>query len=107
MTTMQGQTVICILRVKSGEERVLEELLKQHWPALDKAGLVTESAPTYFRGEEHGKPLIFEIFEWKNAEASMRAHEDCDIQTVWGSMDQLTEKRDGRPQMEFYHVEPM
>ena len=48
-----------------------------------------------------------EIFDWKSEEASRVAHEHPEVMAIWEPMDKLTEKRDGRPNMEFPHVQPI
>jgi hypothetical protein len=46
-----------------------------------------------------------ELLTWKNAEAPNTAHELPEVMAVWEPMGMLCEKRDGRPPMEFPHVE--
>ena len=35
------------------------------------------------------------------------AHEHPEVMAIWEPMDKLTEQRDGRPNMEFPHVQPL
>ena len=99
--------VICQYRVIPGNEIAFENLLRKHWPTLHGLGLVTDEQPQHFKGEERdGKPIYFEIFDWLDG-ATERAHEHPDVMAIWEPMDQLCEERDGKPNMEFPHVEPL
>jgi len=101
-------TVVCIYRVAPGSETEFSSLLKRHWPALQELGLVTEKRPLHFQGaESDGRPLFVEIFEWKSEESSELAHEHPEVMAIWEPMDRLTERREGRPNMEFPHVHPL
>ena len=101
-------TVICLYRVAPGREGEFTSLLKRHWPTLRSLDLVTDSPPQHYRGaEQDGGPLFVEIFNWKSEEASRMAHEHPEVMAIWEPMDKLTEKRNGRPNMEFPHVQPL
>ena len=99
-------TVICHYRVARGNEGAFEELLNEHWSALHRLGLVTDVPSKQFKGEEQDnrQPIYFEIFDWLDG-ASDRAHEHPEVMAIWEPMDQLCESRDGKPNMEFPHVE--
>ena len=98
--------VICQYRVARGNEKKFEALLKNHWPTLHRLGLVTNDPAQHFKGEEqdNGKPIYFEIFDWLDG-AFDRAHEHPAVMAIWEPMDHLCEKRDGKPNMEFPHVD--
>jgi len=100
--------VICHYRVKSGNEAAFEKLLESHWPTLNDLGLVTEEPSKHYKGEEqdNGQPIYFEIFDWLD-DAAARAHEHPKVMAIWEPMDQLCESRDGKPNMEFPHVEQL
>jgi hypothetical protein len=100
------ETVVCIYRVAKGNEAKFTKLLERHWPTLRKLGLVTRKKPTHYRGEEQGdgRPLFFEIFEWAAAGGSKLAAQHADVMEIWERMDQLTESRGDKPNMEFPHV---
>ncbi len=101
-------TVICLYRVASGSESEFSALLERHWPTLRGRGLVTEDPPRHYRGaEQDGRPLFVEIFRWASEEAAGTAHELPEVMAIWAPMDGLTESRDGRPNMEFPHVQPL
>jgi hypothetical protein len=104
---MEAPTVICLYRVAAGREAEFTRLLARHWPALHALGLVTDERPRHYRGaEKGGAPLFVEIFQWRSEEAARQAHEHPEVMAIWEPMDKLTERRDGRPNMEFPHVQP-
>jgi hypothetical protein len=101
-------TAVCLYRVAPGREPEFTGLLKRHWPTLHALGLVTDDPPQHYQGAEHeGGPLFVEIFSWKSEEASGLAHQHPEVMAIWEPMDGLTEKRGGRPNMEFPHVRPL
>jgi hypothetical protein len=105
---MDAPTAVCLYRVRPGREGEFTDLLKRHWPTLHALGLVTDEAPRHYRGAERdGEPLFVEIFRWKGEDASGAAHQHPEVMAIWEPMDQLTEARGGRPNMEFPHVEPI
>lgn len=105
---MSASTVICLYRVSPGREAEFTSLLERHWPALHQLDLVTDDPPRQYRGaEQDGRPLFVEIFQWKSEEASCLAHEHPEVMAIWEPMDKLTEQRNGRPNMEFPHVQPL
>jgi hypothetical protein len=105
---MPTPTVVCLYRVSRGNEGRFTDLLKRHWPTLHSLGLVTDDRPLHYRGaEREGAPLFVEIFRWKSEDASQLAHEHPEVMAIWEPMDKLTESREGRPNMEFPHVEPI
>jgi len=100
------ETVICHYRVKGGCEAEFLELLRRHWPTLRRLGTVTEEPSQIYRGaDEMGRPMLWEIFHWKSAAAFEKAHQHPEVLAIWEPMDALCEPRDGRPNMEFPHVE--
>ena len=100
------ETVICHYRVRKGREAEFLSLLRRHWPTLRRLGSVTEEASQIYRGDdEQGRPMFWEIFHWKSAAAFEKAHQHPEVLAIWEPMDGLCEPRDGRPNMEFPHVE--
>lgn len=107
MTASSHTTVICLYRVAAGREEEFGRLLARHWPTLHELGLVTDEPARHYQGaEQGGSPLFVEIFTWKSAEAAQLAHERDEVRAIWEPMDQLTESREHRPNMEFPHVTP-
>lgn len=101
-------TAICLYRVASGNEPEFIRLLERHWPVLRELDLVTDERPLHYRGaEQDGGPLFVEIFSWKSEEDAGRAHQHPEVMAIWEPMDKLTERRGGRPNMEFPHVSPI
>jgi len=101
-------SVVCLYRVIPGKEPAFTKLLERHWPTLRALDLVTGDPPQHYQGtEQGGGPLFVEIFTWKSAEGSRLAHEHPEVMAIWEPMGTLTEKRQGRPNMEFPHVQPL
>jgi len=101
-------TVLCLYRVPAGREEEFTRLLERHWPALRALDLVTDDPPQHYRGaESDGGPLFVEIFRWRDEEAARLAHEHPEVMAVWEPMDAITERRGGRPNMEFPHLQPL
>jgi quinol monooxygenase YgiN len=101
-------TVVCTYRVKKGKEAAFRRLLKRHWPTLRRRGLVEDERPRHYRGSDGpGRTFFVEIFTWKGEEAVKAAHESPEVASIWEPMGALVENRNGRPGMEFPHVEPL
>lgn len=114
MTQSHALTNLCIYRVQPGKEAAFEELLKVHWPTMNKLGLASDVPSIIYKGTEHldrtGErppvPIYFEVFSWNSAEGPMKAHESPEVMAVWGPMGELCEGRgEGRPAMDFPGVE--
>ncbi len=104
----RSETVICLYRVTRGQEDEFLRLLERHWPTLRTLGLATDDPPQHYRGaEQSGEPLFVEIFQWTSADAAGVAHEHPEVMAIWEPKDKLTEQRDGRPKMEFPHLQPI
>ena len=99
-------TVICHYRVAPGNEAEFETLLANHWPTLQRLGLVEDTPSISYKGTEqdNGQPIYFEIFDWRDG-AVDRAHEHPEVMAIWEPMDQLCESRGSKPNMEFPHVD--
>jgi hypothetical protein len=103
-----AETVICLYRVKPGNEPAFRRLLERHWPTLRELSLVTDTPARHYQGaEDGGGPLFVEIFEWVNGEAAGKAHTHPEVAAIWEPMDGLCEARGGKPNMEFPHVQPI
>jgi len=99
------ETVICTFRVIAEREAAFRALLERHWPTLHRLGLTTDEPARTYRGYDGKGPFYVEIFEWRDARAAGAAHEHPEVMAVWEPMDPLCEAREGRPAMEFPHVE--
>jgi quinol monooxygenase YgiN len=106
---MPVETVICTFRVKPDQLDSFLELLRRHYPTLSKLELVTGTAPrTYLGADRQGPgPVIVDIFEWIDGEASGAAHQHPEVAAIWEAMEPLCESRHGLPAMDFPHFEPL
>ena len=99
-------TSLCLYRVKAGSETDFRKLLAKHWPTLRRVGLAADEPSIVYQGmEKEGAPLFVELLTWKSAEGPNTAHEIPEVMAVWEPMGMLCESREGRPPMEFPHVE--
>jgi len=93
---------ICRYKVKPGKEAEMERLLAIHWPALHRAGLVTDEPATVYRGLPSGEPdgrhgaerIYVELMTWKSARSPQVAHETPEVMAVWEPMGALCEEMD-------------
>jgi hypothetical protein len=99
------EVVICTYRIKKGHEAAFLKQLARHWPTLKRQGLVTGKPSLIYRGVDEARKTFFvEIFTWKVGGA-VGAHEDPAVMQIWEGMGVHMEKRLGRPEMEFPHVQ--
>lgn len=100
------ETVLCHFRVKTGQEEALLGLCRRHDEVLRELQLCTDEPAICYRGSDDAKrPFLAMIFQWRSAEALEAAHSHPDVQALWEAMEPCCEGRDGRPSMEFPHVE--
>ena len=93
---------ICRFKVKPGKQAEMEALLARHWPALHKAGLVTDRKPQIYRGLPSAKPggqhgaegVYIEMFEWRDPSAIDTAHQLPAVMAVWEPMGAICEEMD-------------
>ena len=78
---------------KPGKEKELLALIEKHWPALDKAGLVTKSPAKVWKAHDKrkGTEFFIEYMEWKDGEASGIAHQLPEVMAVWEPMGPIME----------------
>jgi hypothetical protein len=99
-------TSLCTYRVKSGSESAFRDLLAKHWPTLRRVGLAGDEPSVIYQGlEKEGAPFFVELLTWKDKEGPNIAHEIPEVMAIWEPMGKLCEARDGKPPMEFPHVE--
>lgn len=102
MTASKGASVLCIYRIKPGQEQAFLRLLERHWPTLRRVGLATEAPAQVQRAvQRDGKTAFIEAFSWNSADASALAHQSPEVMAVWEPMGALCEG------MEFLPVEPV
>jgi len=89
-------TVLVTYRPKKGKEAKFFTLLKRHWPALKRAGLVAPGHPRIWRAidKRTRRTYFVEMFDWKDAHASDTAHRTPEVMAVWGPMEPLLESMD-------------
>jgi len=82
--------MLVMYRVKPGNEKGFEGLLKKHWPALRSVDLATDKPARMYRGHSkrgHGPESVYvETFEWKDASAAEVAHQTPEVMAVWEPM---------------------
>ena len=96
-------TSIAHYRVKPGCEDEFLAIVDRHTTTLRELGLVTDRDTEVYLGTERGVegPLVIEVFDWVDEDASRRAHTHPAVSAVWESMGPLCEERGGRPSFEF------
>lgn len=99
-------TSIARYRVKAGRESEFLEIVERHWTTLHEAELVTAREPEVYTGTEKGTraPVVVEIFDWADEDASGRAHTHPRVSGVWEAMGPLCEEREGQPPFEFLNL---
>ncbi len=102
-------TVFATYRVREGHVDEFLALVGRHGPVLRRLGLVTDEPTRVYLGHEKeaAAPLVIEIFEWVDEDASARAHTHPEVSQVWEAMEPLCEGRDGKLSMEFPHLRPV
>lgn len=106
MAEGRPEIVLCMFRVRGGSEEALRKLCRDHDATLRRLDLVTGMPAVCYRGaDDRERPFVVKIFEWKSAAALDAARRHPDVQIIWEAMEPLCEARDGRPSMEFPHVE--
>lgn len=83
------------------------EVIDRHWTILREAELVTDRDVQVYVGPERGtgEPVVVEIFEWVDEDASHRAHTHPAVSPVWESMGPLCEARGPRGPFEFLNLQ--
>jgi hypothetical protein len=106
MTNDTPAIVLCTYRVKQGNEERLFQLFRDHDAVLRDLDLITEEPAVCYRGtDDLGRPFFVKTFTWRSEKAVEAAHQHPDVAGLWERMEPLCEARDGRPSMEFPHVE--
>ncbi|WP_128915513.1 putative quinol monooxygenase [Granulicella sibirica] len=98
-SSTQPETVLATFRVKPEQVPAFLKLMPQYWAALRAQNLVLDGPHVVMQGEERGKPIIVELFRWKDHDAP--EHVPPSIQRYWDQMNQMVESRDGHAGIEF------
>ena len=73
--------VIACYKPKPGKEQALDQLMKTHVERLRAEGLVTNRESIIMKANDG---TVVEVFEWKSKEAIEQAHENPEVQKMWG-----------------------
>jgi len=93
------ETVHVTYHVQPGKLEELLGVLKQHYPACRKLGLVLAEPHLILSGKEDGgKPVVIEILTWRDSDApdSVPGHHP-DVKKIWDQLNALVEKRGDKP----------
>jgi hypothetical protein len=92
----QPVTMLVSYHPKAGRERELQQLIEQHYPTLQRLGLVTEMKARVWKASTKGsdRPYFVELFQWKDDKASDVAHQTPEVMAVWETMGPVLEKLD-------------
>jgi hypothetical protein len=93
------ETVMATFRVKPDQLDAFLHLMPDYWTALHSRGLVVAEPHILLRGVENGKPIVVEVFSWKNHEVP--DHVPPAIQLYWDKINNMVEDRDGHKGIEF------
>ncbi len=95
-TAARPVTMLCTYRPKPGKERALLGLVRKHWPTLRRAGLVSTMRARVWKATDKRTGLVtfVETFQWKDAAASVQAHETPAVWKVWGPMEKVLARMD-------------
>jgi hypothetical protein len=99
-------TSVARYRVKADRVDDFLDIIDRHCAMLRELELVTDRQVEVFLGPERdtSEPVIIEIFEWVDEDASGRAHTHPAVSGVWESMGPLCESRAGGGPFEFLNL---
>ena len=95
----QPETVLAAFRVKPDLMPDFLKLMPAYWAALRAEHLVLDGPHILLQGEEHGRPVFFEVFSWRDHDAP--EHVPPAIQQYWDRINRMVESRNGHPGIEF------
>jgi hypothetical protein len=101
------ETVHVTYHVPEGKLDEFLAVLKQHFPACRKDGLVHAEPHLILSGKEDGgKPVVIEILTWNDGDApdSVPEHHPA-VKKIWDGLNNLTEKRGGKPGIEIEEMD--
>jgi hypothetical protein len=96
------ETVHVTYHVQPGKLDEFLTVLKEHYPACRKLGLVLAEPHVILSGKEDGgKPVVIEILTWKDSDApdSVPDHHP-EVKKIWDRLNALVEKRSDKPGIE-------
>ena len=82
-------------------------MIDRHWVTLRELELVSDREAEVYLGEDRevGGPLVVEVFDWVDADASDRAHTHPLVSEVWEAMGPLCEARGNAKSMDFVNMQ--
>jgi hypothetical protein len=101
------ETVHVTYHVQEGKLDEFLAVLKQHYPACRKEGLVHTAPHLILSGKEDGgKPVVIEILTWNDGDApdSVPGHHPA-VKKIWDGLNSLVEKRGGKPAIEIEEMD--
>lgn len=92
--------------VKADRVEEFLEIVDRHCATLRELELITDREVELFVGPERdtGQPVVIEIFDWADEDATQRAHTHPAVSEVWESMGPLCESRANRSPFEFLNL---
>ena len=83
---MNPEIVIALYRPNEGGDEELRALIDEHIPTLRRLELITDRPAILCRSKDG---TYLEIFEWRNANSSSRAHEHPEVARIWEAMGEI------------------
>ncbi len=102
---MRAYTALCTYLVHRDKIEEFCGLLHRHWPTLRRYGLVTETPPIIYFGEDYSGPFFVEIITWVDTSAPGKAYWTEEINEIWTDLYNFTEPRGGRPGIDYPTVQ--
>jgi len=93
---------LATFRVKPDQITAFLAMMPEYWKALRAKDLVKAEPYVLLVGEEEGKPVVYEIFSWKDHHAADNV--PAEIQAYWDRMNAMVEKRGAHRGIEFPEV---
>jgi hypothetical protein len=93
------ETVLATFRVRVDQIDAFLQLMPKYRAALRENNLVTAEPYLLLQGEEGGKPLVVEVFSWRNHE--IPEHVPPEIQVYWNRINTMVEDRNSHKGIEF------
>jgi quinol monooxygenase YgiN len=93
------ETVLATFRVKPNQLDAFLKLMPEYWAALRTRNLVLNAPHVVLRGEENGRPIVIEVFRWRDHDAP--EHVPPAIQQYWDKINAMVENRNGHSGIEF------
>jgi hypothetical protein len=101
------ETVHVTYHVQSGKLDEFLAVLRQHYPAGRKLGIVLAEPHLILAGKEDGgHPVVIEILTWRDADAPDNVTRKYPtVRAIWDRLNALVEKRDGKPAIDINEME--